>query len=119
MTDDEARKLAQRCIDTWPNGPKAYIWRDTLLPLNPGPAARAYRLLVDEAERTPTIARYKAHYATLTRGEQSTMIRWNGDEIGMDEYLRRLTTRAGLGNQDAADELEDWTKWLSPKGARL
>lgn len=115
MTDDEARKLAQRIIDTFPNGPKAYVWRDALQHLDPGPAARAYRILVDEAEKTPTIARFKAHYHALTRTDAPTMIRWTGNEISLDEYLRRLSERADFGNTDAADELEDWRKWLGIK----
>ena len=113
MTDDEARKLAQRCIDTWPNGPKAYIWRDAVLPLDAGAAAKAYRALLNETEKTPTIGRFMAHYAALTRVDNGgRMIRWTGNEIGLDEYLTRLQARADMGGQDAADELGNWQRWL-------
>jgi len=45
MTDDEARKLATRAIDTWPSGPKAYIWINDLKPLDLGIATAAMRQL--------------------------------------------------------------------------
>lgn len=64
MTDDEARKLATRIVDTWPNGAKAYVWRDVLIALDARHAAVAYRTLsLDEhAGKSPTPAQFHAHY---------------------------------------------------------
>ena len=67
MTDDEARQLATRIIDTWPNGSKAYVWRDLLEPLSAGRAGTAYaRLLRDhENARAPSPGQFMALYRSL------------------------------------------------------
>lgn len=67
MTEDDARQLATRIIDTWPNGPKAYIWRETLEPLHAGTAGTAYvRLRSDHANgRAPSTGEFVAVYRSL------------------------------------------------------
>lgn len=118
MTEDEARKLAQRLIDTWPNGTKAYVWRDLVANLDGGTAAGAYRQLASDAERTPTPGMFMAQYKALKRRDDPSTFsgpRWTGNEISLDEYLRRLTARADNGNIDAMDELDNWSRWLTPK----
>jgi hypothetical protein len=116
VTEDETRKIATHAIDTWPSGPKGYIWRDAISDLDYGPAVGAYKLLVRESERTPTIGRFMAHYNALTRSDNGgTGIRWTGNEISLDDYLKRIQARADMGNQDAADELANWRKWLAGK----
>lgn len=117
MTEDQARKLAQRFIDTWPTGPKGYIWRDVFLPLDADYAAQAYRALLEESQRAPTPARFKEHYAALTRSNHATQIHWTGNEISLDEYLSRLGAKAAKDNTDAGDELDDWQRWLNRKTA--
>lgn len=62
MTDDEARRLATRIIDTWPTGPKAYIWRDTLIDLDATHAATAYRTCLRVATRPPAPADFLDAY---------------------------------------------------------
>ena len=58
MTDDEARRLATRFIDTWPTGTRAYIWRDMFIDLEPAGLARdAYHRLERECDRAPTPGR--------------------------------------------------------------
>lgn len=114
MSPDEARKLATRLIDTYPNGPKAYIWRDTLTELDAHDAADAYHDLLKSAERTPTIAHFLAAYHAIRRRRHSTPHRNqpDGTEITLGEYLTRITRRAQTGNQDALDELERWQRFL-------
>jgi hypothetical protein len=66
MTDDEARALATRIIDTWPTGPKAYIWRDALRPLDYGTAGTAYvRLRKLVTTGAPTPGRFEDEYRAL------------------------------------------------------
>lgn len=64
MTDDEARKLATRIIDTWPSAAKAYVWRDELINLDPTHAATAYRRCARTAHRPPTPADFLDAYDT-------------------------------------------------------
>jgi hypothetical protein len=74
MTDDEARKLATRIVDTWPTGPKAYIWRDLLIALDAKASAAAYRTLTldDRAGKSPTPAQFHAHYRLARRDGDNT-----------------------------------------------
>lgn len=62
MTPDEARTLSARIIDTWPNGPKAYIWANELRDLDPTRATRAFAAMRKEVDR-PTLAAFHVHYA--------------------------------------------------------
>lgn len=62
MNDDEARKLATRIIDTWPSAAKGYVWRDTLVDLDPTHAATAYRRCARTAHRPPTPADFLDAY---------------------------------------------------------
>lgn len=108
MTEDEARKLAQRLVDTWPNGPKAYIWRDALIDLEPHYAAATYRRLLTEHDK-PTVARFHAEYHALNRPADNTLpFQQATDVISLTEYLERLTQRAEHGNTAAAQELTHW-----------
>jgi len=118
MTEDEARKVAQHCIDAWPNGPKAYIWRELLEGLDYGPAVGAYKALVREAEKTPTPGRFMAHYAHLARGDDAPrQVRIAGNEISLGEYLERLALRAA-SSHEAQAEYDRWTRHLAPGGAK-
>lgn len=67
MTDDEARDLATRFIDTWPGGTKAYIWRETLEPLDAGRAGTAYVKLRREHEhgKAPNPGQFMVAYNAL------------------------------------------------------
>jgi hypothetical protein len=63
VTEDEARKLATRMIDTWPSGPKGYIWQNELKALQFEHAAEAFRLLRQETDKATTAQfhqRYRA-----------------------------------------------------------
>jgi hypothetical protein len=61
MTSDDAARLVNLIVATWPTGPKAYVWTQTLAELDNGPANQAYRDLRDTAERI-TIAAYQDRY---------------------------------------------------------
>lgn len=61
MTDDEARTLATRIVDTWPNGPKGYIWRNELTTLDHTHATDAFRDMRRDVER-PTLSTFHAYY---------------------------------------------------------
>ena len=41
MTEDDARRHAQRMTDTWPAGPKGYVWRDLVAELVTSDAFRS------------------------------------------------------------------------------
>jgi hypothetical protein len=62
VTDEDARKLATRIIDTWPHGAKAYVWRDVLIELDPVHASVAYRRCARTASRAPTPADFLDAY---------------------------------------------------------
>jgi hypothetical protein len=114
MTDDEARKLATWIIDTFPTGPKAYIWRDALHDLDAQRAADVYRHMADHVDRL-TIGAFKGEYNRRARADQMyhAGVRWTGTEISLDEYLGRLQVRAASGESAAVDELSNWERWLS------
>jgi hypothetical protein len=101
MTDDEARKLAQRITDTWPTGARAYIWRDILRPLDPHLALTVYRTIRDNNTHPPTPGEYKLAYkqalARTIALEQPELPLSN--VIGLDQYLQRVTDQ---------DELQHW-----------
>ena len=111
MTDDEARKLAQRCADTWPAGPKAYVWRDALLPLDANYAAAAYRRMSTEQDR-PTIARFASEYHGLIPRDEGRRASIDHDAISLGEYLERVQMRALNGSHEAQAEMDRWTKHL-------
>lgn len=67
MNDDEARRFARRMIDTWPNGPKGYVWEDAAKPLDAGHARIALRRLEATAKRAPTIAELLEQYEAARR----------------------------------------------------
>lgn len=66
MTDDEARKIATQTIDTWPTGPKAYVWINELTPLDAGIARAAFKELRTTHERISTAAFHQC-YRTKAR----------------------------------------------------
>jgi hypothetical protein len=116
MTEDEARRVAQHCIDAWPSGPKAYIWRELVSDLDYGPAVGAYRQLAHESIKAPTTGQFMAHYhAVVGPRTDHRGIRWNGDEIGLGEYLERVQLRATNGNHEAQAEIDRWVRHLTGK----
>lgn len=72
MTNDEARTLARRIIDTWPTAAKGYIWQETLTDLDHTQATRTYHQLRTEATtRPPTPGQFLAvYYANGPQPEQ-------------------------------------------------
>lgn len=109
MTDEQARKLAIRIIDTWPNSAKAYVWRDTLLGLDQHTADVTYRTLCANATSAPTpglfLITYRAERSRLTAAVQPVLELVPIDAISRDEYLERLQRRA-THDARAADELK-------------
>ena len=122
MTNDEARTLARRIIDTWPTGAKGYVWQEILNPLDAGRATDAYRQLITESTTKPPspgqlLAAHHAH------GERPTERRHgpvydpaDGPIMSRDEYLGRLEQRALRGDTYAAQELETWRKHIARGG---
>lgn len=118
MTDEEARKLATRIIDTWPAGPKAYVWRDALIPLDAGYAAATYRRLATEQDK-PTIARFHAEYRSMLPTAEGPRRYIDHGAISLSEYLERIAVRAAAGSHEAQAELDRWTRHLgSPSRKR-
>lgn len=122
MTDDEARRLATRIIDTWPTGAKAYIWRDNLISLDHALTQHAIRTLEREVTRgAPTIgqlhAAYHAHQRALNP-PTTEPAHTNTQAISLTEYTRRLTDRANRGDTEAIDELGHWARYLEHNRTR-
>ena len=114
MTEDEARKVAQHCIDAWPTGPKAYIWRELVIDLEYGPAVGAYKQLARDSIKAPTTGQFMAHYHALQPSRTDARgIRWNGDEISLGEYLERVQMRAVNGSHEAQAEMDRWHRHLN------
>lgn len=74
MTDDEASRFSRRMIDTWPSGPRAYVWKAIAEPLDVSIARDALRQLERTAERAPTPAAFHACYAEARRARQRTTV---------------------------------------------
>lgn len=106
MTEDQARKLAERIIDTWPGGARAYVWRDVLFALDHHAADVTVRLLTKSATSPPTpgtfLVAYKSQRARLMEPQQLT-IAVDEERIGPNGYLDRLRERA---QQDPASAEE-------------
>ena len=94
MTDDEARTLATRMIDTWPSGPKAYIWRNEFTHLDAPPAYTAFGKMRAECERA-TIAAFHVRYQAAASQLAPPIPLGNpqphpDDVIGIDEAIARI-----------------------------
>lgn len=91
MTEDQARKLAARIIDTWPGGARAYVWRDVLLPLDNHAADVTYRILTREQTAPPTpglfVSAYRAQRARLMAPAQLSLAEPDAPTLGLREYL--------------------------------
>lgn len=61
MTDDDARKIATQAIDTWPNGPKGYVWQNEIRGCDAELARTAMARLRRETDRATT-AQFHAVY---------------------------------------------------------
>jgi hypothetical protein len=119
MTDDEARRLATRIIDTWPTAAKAYVWRDLLAPLDIELAREAYRRLEREIERgAPTPGHFHATYRAVHRAlhppstEQPEL---DDPVLSRHEYLARLAAKAET-DPAAARELRSWRRLIAEMG---
>lgn len=114
MNDDQARLLATRFIDTWPTGPRAYVWRDILTPLDHPTAVHAYRTLTRE-RGTPTPGQfheaYNAHRRTALAAPDPTPAPTTANTIALQQYLERLGERRARGDVEAADELDHWANY--------
>lgn len=114
MTDDEARRLATRIIDTWPNGPRAYIWRDTLIDLDYELAVHAYRTLEREVVRgAPTPGQFHAAYNAHTRALNPPTTEPAADTepfVSLGAHLDDLRDRARRGDTEAVAELHSWQR---------
>jgi hypothetical protein len=119
VSGDEAARLVNRIVSTWPTGPKGHIWTEVVLELDATLADQAYRRLRAEHERAPAVATYLAAYKAL-RAERRRQADAHHVEAALDpdeliplsEYLRRLTARAEAGDTDAADDLSRWRRYL-------
>lgn len=118
MTEDDARKHAQRMIDTFPNGPKAYVWRELFNDLDGAIAHGAYHALIKTAPKAPTPGQFMEHYRAQMPRAEARITRSDPDGISLAEYLERVTTRAVNGNHDAVAELERWGRHLNAGAPR-
>jgi hypothetical protein len=66
MTSDDAARLVNLLVATWPTGPKAYVWTQTIGDLDAAPANRAYAELRDNVERV-TVAAFLTRYRAQLR----------------------------------------------------
>jgi hypothetical protein len=65
VNSDDTARLVNLIIATWPTGPKAYVWTNTLADLDATPANRAYLALRDTTERITVAAFLSAYRAQL------------------------------------------------------
>lgn len=125
MTETEAAHLVNLLIGTWPAGPRGYVWRDVLRPLEHPIADLTYRQLRNHNERI-TVAEYLDAYTrhtdrrdaqNLFRQRQATRdIEPAEEEISLDEYLQRLHRRAAAGSLEAQQELAAWRRHRNNTG---
>lgn len=67
MNETEAKKLTERIVSTWPSSPKGFVWTETLLELDHGPALAAIgRLTREHDESRLTVARYLGVYNAIS-----------------------------------------------------
>lgn len=112
MTEEDARRLALRCTDTWPEGTRGYVWREVFSGLDQSLALDAYVHLTKTARRPPTPGAFREAYDALQRAEHHQR---EANErpapyqaTSFADYLARLTARADRGDAVALDELEAW-----------
>jgi len=119
MNSDDCSHLVNVITATWPTGPKAYVWTQTIARLDASLATQAYAYLRDHEARI-TIADYLEQYRRLevraAERAAATEATIPDAGLGLPEYLDRLTTRAQRGDEHAARELE---AWRTVRGARL
>jgi hypothetical protein len=117
VTDDDARRLATRIIDTWPTGAKAYVWRDLLTPLDLELAHETYRRLEREIDKgAPTPGQFHAIYRGIEKAHEPAVGSAHQDveqRMAPSEYLARVHARAQHGDRQAADELVRWERFTS------
>lgn len=93
MTEEQARKLAWRIVDTWPTGAKAYVWSGVLLNLDHHAADVTVRLLTGELRSPPTpgtfLAAYRTQRARLLEPVQMTLAD-EAETIGPTDALARV-----------------------------
>jgi hypothetical protein len=66
MNADDAARLVNLLVATWPGGPKAYVWTQALEALDAPAANRAYARLRDTA-KSITVAGFREVYDTASR----------------------------------------------------
>jgi len=120
MTEDEARSLARRIIETWPNGAKGYVWAEALKGLDYEHAMDAYRSLRGDAVRTPVVGELVALYRqerARHRAAQPTPKAYDdghdGPLMSMGEYLDLQARRADKGDGEAVKNLASWQRAMT------
>jgi hypothetical protein len=67
MNETEAKKLTERIVGTWPASPKGFVWTETLLGLDFGPALAAVGQLTRTHDETRlSVPRFLAAYRVVT-----------------------------------------------------
>lgn len=117
MTEDEARRLATRIIDTWPTAAKAYVWRDLLIPLDSELARDTYRRLEREIDKgAPTPGQFHTVYRSIEKTYEptpSSSPHQLEEGLSPSEYLARVQARVQHGDRQAAEELMRWERFTS------
>lgn len=114
MTETEAQEIARLMIDTWPTGPRAYIWARFAREFAHDLARETYSRLARENDRPPTLQRFGEMYRVVRREHEPMLLEEpdEDDTIDRREYLRRLAARAER-DPVAADELERWRRMMA------
>lgn len=118
MTEEEARKLSETIVATWPTSAKAYIWKRAIGALDAHVAEVTYRVLRDGAATVPTVGSYLAAYASQHRRLRETPLALDLDApaiVSPAQYVERLQNRASHDPR-AADELEHFAKVWRRRG---
>lgn len=111
MTESEANEIARLMIDTWPTGPRAYVWARFVREFAHDLARETYDRLAREIDRPPSLQRFGEMHRVVRREHKPAMLEEpdEDDTIDRREYLRRLAARAER-DRAAADELENWRR---------
>jgi hypothetical protein len=111
MTDDQAQRLAEDIISTWPTGPRRHIWKRALLRVEHDTAQTVYRNLATRQEHPPSIASFRNACARIDN-PTPTPAQIDADAISLSDYIALLVARTDAGNTTAAHELARWERML-------
>lgn len=96
MTDEECRRLATVAIDTWPSGPRGYVWQNDLRELHYLTAQIALRELRHSVDRVTLAAFHRAYQAVRARQLDARRDDLDGPLLGASDPAAVAAFERGL-----------------------